>query len=493
LLVRQLRVLKVSLMSPRLQAAVPRRGALGALVALEFGSLPQSAHGKWVRGHSILNPGQAHVIAKFCFDYHAACIGIHSNDGCPFAERPGMMDFNVSVDASGESANVGVPEMQQQELYLALLDDEYFSYPEVSQVWSEASCRDVKTAAKKSIRLDWNQLHMEGGQYLNVPLVEKIRPRWWYIALVSCSGQAAQAVEISYSMHLMNRLRGWQGELSMDLMGVCKTALLLCAMFGLVLATQLRSVRAWMALSGQGQWLRIHPVLLLLTYSSCLAFLGNACWSVYYWHYMRDGEIYETWANLARLGVLSAKTIMQIIMLLLAQGQCICSCDIAWSDHSQLIWGMAVFGLFSFGLEVWGNTECWSTSTEFVYDTRPGCLLVAFDIFWLWAYASRSYGTLCRETRIKPRRFYMSYGLLFGAWFAVLPVVAALARVLAPWVRFGITFACSGLAHAVVLAILVYTFKPDIAVDLYELKMQEYKAINAEELNRLIQNDDGTL
>jgi len=87
----------------------------------------------------------------------------------------------------------------------------------------------------------------------------------------------------------------------------------------------------------------------------------------------------------------------------------------------------------------------------------------------------------------------MSYGLLFGAWFAVLPVVAALARVLAPWVRFGITFACSGLAHAVVLAILVYTFKPDIAVDLYELKMQEYKAINAEELNRLIQNDDGTL
>jgi len=394
------------------------------------------------------------------------------------------MDFNFSSNKGS------FPGAQQRELYLALLDDEYFSYPEVSQVWSEATCKDVQRAAKKSIRLDSLQLQTEGGQYLNVPLVEKIRPRWWYIAVASCS---AQAVEISYSMHLRNRLRGWQSELSMDVMGVCKTALILCATFGLVLANQFRSVHAWMALSGQGQWWRIHPVLLLLTCSSCLALFGSACWFIYYWHYMQDGEIYETWATLARLGILSAKTIMQLIMLLLAQGQCTCSSDIAWSDHSQLIWGMVAFGLLSFGLEVWGDTEFWSTSTEFVYDTRPGCLLVAFDIFWLWAYASRSYGTLCRETRVKPRRFYKSYGMLFGAWFAVLPVVAALARVLSPWVRFGITFACSNFAHAVTLATLVYTFRPDVAVDLYELRMQEYKSIHAEELNRLIQNDDATL
>jgi len=392
------------------------------------------------------------------------------------------MDFNLSVTKSSDNGT------SAPRLYIALLDDEYFSFPEVSQVWGEANCTDVVKASKNAIQLDWPQLKKPGGQHLHVPLVEKVRPRWWYIALVSCSNHA---VEIAYSIHLNNRRQGWQSEFSMDSIGVLATTVCFNSIFAVLLITQLRSVRAWQTLSRQGpQWVQIHPALLLLTAAVCLSLAGNACWLRFYWHFMTSGESNEAFANLARLGTNAAKTVMQIIFMLLAQGQCICTRDFVWSDHTQLFSGMFVFGLLGLGLEVWGDSEFWSTTTEFVYDTRPGCILVAFDIYWFYSYASKSYDTFCKETAVKPRRFYKGYGLLFGMWFAALPALAALARAVTPWVRFKVVFACSGLAHAVALSVLVHTFRPAIAVELYSLKMHTYEAVSQEELGGLVTSVD---
>eukprot|EP00419_Tripos_fusus_P071523 CAMPEP_0172872234 /NCGR_PEP_ID=MMETSP1075-20121228/92521_1 /TAXON_ID=2916 /ORGANISM="Ceratium fusus, Strain PA161109" /LENGTH=464 /DNA_ID=CAMNT_0013722547 /DNA_START=35 /DNA_END=1426 /DNA_ORIENTATION=- len=448
---------------------------VSTLAILKISVVPLRADAKWVRGQSSISAKQARVVTKFCFDFSSECGG--DKQQCPEELTPGVMDFNLSVTKPydfGTSA---------PRLYVALLDDEYFSFPEVSQVWGEANCTDVVKASKTALQLDWPQLKKPGGQHLHVPLVEKVRPRWWYIALVSCSNHD---VEIAYSMHLSNRRKGWQSEFSMDSMGVLAMTAFFSLIFGVLLIVQLKSARAWQTLSRLGpQWVRTHPALQLLTAATCLSLVSSACWLHNYWHFMKLGESNDISANLARLGANAAKTVMQIILLLLAQGQCVCTPDLVWSDHTQLFIGNSVFGMLSLGLEIWGDSEFWSTTTEFVYDTRPGCILVAFDIYWFYSYASKSYETFSKETAVKPRRFYKGYGLLFGIWFATLPALAALARAVSPWVRFRVVFACSVLAHAVALSVLVHTFRPAVAVELYSLKMHEYEAVNQEELGGL--------
>merc|ERR1712232_1079366 len=98
------------------------------------------------------------------------------------------------------------------------------------------------------------------------------------------------------------------------------------------------------------------------------------------------------------------------------------------------------FGGLSILLEMWGESEFHNTTTEYVYDTRPGMTLVAFDLFFLWAYVTRSIQTFQSETRIKQRTFYKQYGAIFALWFLSMPCLAALARSLAAWVRFCIVF-----------------------------------------------------
>merc|ERR1711879_249043 len=117
----------------------------------------------------------------------------------------------------------------------------------------------------------------------------------------------------------------------------------------------------------------------------------------------------------------------------------------------------------SFGLESWGDSLINSSTTEYIYDTRPGTILTAFDLLWFWLYISRSFATWQAETRIKPRTFFRIYGLPCSLWYLVLPCVALLAANLAPWVRYKVTFAVADLAHLATLGVLVHTFRPSVA------------------------------
>jgi len=154
---------------------------------------------------------------------------------------------------------------------------------------------------------------------------------------------------------------------------------------------------------------------------------------------------------------------MQVILLLLAQGECVATPGITWDNHWELVGGNSAFGAFSFLLELYGDSQFQSTNTEYIYDTRPGTALLAFDVFWMWMYASRSWATFQRETRSRGRRFYKHY-----APFASLPTIAAIAALISPWYRLYVVFLLSSLVHAVALGTLIWTFSPDVAPGLFE-------------------------
>merc|ERR1719191_265591 len=95
-------------------------------------------------------------------------------------------------------------EDESRDVQVALLDDEYYSFPRVAEAWDQVPCKDILAAAKSTKQLLWRDLSSRAGMTWRTPLIEKIRPRWWYIAVVSCRGAS---VSIDYDIHLINQLQ----------------------------------------------------------------------------------------------------------------------------------------------------------------------------------------------------------------------------------------------------------------------------------------------
>merc|ERR1711957_35617 len=191
--------------------------------------------------------------------------------------------------------------------------------------------------------------------------------------------------------HMKNQLRGWQEEFSFDM----HNAIYLAIIFSLILASlslmQISSASMWVV------WSRgkpLHPAILMGTFSVITTTVGMFFWVMYYWHIQDSGETSTYYDVAARCLIVSSKTVMQVLFMIQAHGHSVCSAEIPWRQHFELVGGLLVFGGCSFMLEVWSDSEFWGTSTEYVYDTRSGICLVAFDCFLLWLYLSRCYDTL---------------------------------------------------------------------------------------------------
>lgn len=424
---------------------------------------------KVIWGDAVIEPSQAQIITKFCFDFHPDCSDRHCS-----GHVPGVLEFNVTVRCTEQDCSPSSP----PHLLIGMMDDEVFSFPGVAQKSSEITCIEVKRLSKSTHNIDWNLIR-EGGQHSGkINIVQKVRPRWWYVALASCSGQA---VEISYTMHLTNPELGSLSEFSIDTVRVASWVPLLLTVFVALACVQASSVSQWRLSSGRS-WIKLHPACRLLSLSTFLAAVGQGCWALHWWTFGVTGVFWQSTEMLARGVTIGSKTSVSLILLLLAKGQVVCTPDIAWRTHRELVCGVLCFGFLCFLLEVWGDSDQRSTTTEYIYDTTAGVLLLLIDGIWLWTYMSTSFQTFQAEPRPKPRRFYTTCAPLFALWFASVPCIALFAKVLAPWVRFHLTFLAGGLAHALVLAGLVYSFQPSVAEGLYEVFADEYKAVRGQEM-----------
>lgn len=425
-----------------------------------------------VGGNVRLAPGQAKVITKFCFDYDIAC-----REVCP--NPPGKLDaffFGGAQLVGGQVVAGSDPNVQ-----LAMLDDEYFSFPEVSPVWDRAKCSDITKAAKSHYSINWAQASKDVGFHLDTFIVEKVRPRWWYVAIASCSDQE---ILLSYSLHLQNPLQGSQVELSMDERGLALVAQAFMYLFGAIAGLQLWSVQQW----SQSSRRTSPPGQFMLSVAVGMAFVGQFWWRLYFQRYQESGEEMELQAGLARFCVTFGKTLVSMLLVLLAYGECVCRPGIDWAKHRDSMIGLTALGIFGFVLEMWSDSQARNSTTEYIYDTRPGMAFIALDLVWLWVYCSRCWQTLQEETRVRQRYFYRYYAPVFALWFAALPIVSCIAAVLAPWVRAGILFLVTGLIHAAALTLLVYSFLPGKAAGIYELRDWDHEAsaARADELTNLL-------
>ncbi|CAK9042063.1 unnamed protein product [Durusdinium trenchii] len=227
-----------------------------ALLHLCLLAPPSHVSARRIAGEVTLGPGQATVISKFCFDFNPQC---HDHQAC--LEPPGELDLTVfsAHEAPRRRFREHLVEAREPKVTVALLDDEYFSFPEVSQVWGEANCSDVAKAAKKTFPLEWHRIASVAGQAMKTNVVEKIRPRWWYIALASCSDHA---LTLSFGVMTSNPLQGANAQLSMDEIGILPVCSMALLGFGSLCAIHLKLVASEMggACSGGHQG-RFFPLI----------------------------------------------------------------------------------------------------------------------------------------------------------------------------------------------------------------------------------------
>jgi len=125
---------------------------------------------------------------------------------------------------------------------------------------------------------------------------------------------------------------------------------------GGLLAVQTASLMEWRARNSSSRWAELHPALMLVSMALGLAFVGELSWLAYYWDFLERGAGSMLYDVVARGAIVAAKTVMQILFMLQAEGQCVTSPDVSWDAHQELVWGQTACGIMGFILEVWSDT-----------------------------------------------------------------------------------------------------------------------------------------
>jgi hypothetical protein len=370
--------------------------------------------------------GQAVFLQKFCFDY------------APEGETAGFMhiSINTSEPASGT-------------MQLAVFDDEAKSFPDESAFWGlDCDGERLKQTARWVRPFNASKLpHM-----VRSPLSEKLRPRWWYVAVIDCSGEDHV---ISYELHLENVKQGWQSELSMDRCRVT-TLMWIFLAYALLLMAQLRAV----TLKNSAARTK-HPLRLMLLATIGAAMWGSMLLSVDGLWFTRTGEDLIWLYFTGKCSKAFSGFILMSMLLLLSKGHCI-SCALRRQDvvdAGKLIVPLAAGCLW---LEVWGEvSQERRYTTGFVYCTFWGFLLVLADLGLLALYLLNLRKSHRAEIEDPKRTFYCTWGPIFSVAFAVRPVMVLVAPMINPWVRSAAVQTVTNVARAILLALFVVGIWPE--------------------------------
>jgi len=375
-------------------------------------------------------------LTKFCFDY------------APRGESSGHWQLEIK-DA--------MPRTGQAEL--VIFDDQAASYPDDSAAYDFAcGSNGLKRHAKWTSTLNVSALPT-GGKF-NMPLSEHIRPRWWYVAVVDCSGIERT---IDYSFHMTNPKQGWQQEFSMDHCGLVSLICVLVIYGAVALAQQ-------HAISRQTESAR-HPLRLILfvgIMTACLGMLAQVLDAAWFAHH---GENKAMLYFIGKFFKVFSKGLLASVLILLSQGVCI-SEPLRGKHLLQVSRFLVPFFFACLVIELWGEYAHSRTyTTGFIYCTRFGAALVIADIGLLALYLKNVHDSCLAQSQTDKQMFYQSWGLVYSSAFMVLPCATFLAAVVAPWVRDETILLMTNGVHAILLTSLVVGLWPQQTQTFFNLEV----------------------
>lgn len=384
----------------------------------------------WIRGETTVKPNGAAFIGKFCFDYDVKL------------NNSGEVDFTMlSADPAKGLVKI------------LLLDDQRESYPDGNSRWPGFSCdgERLKVAAKTQTTVPLEQLRNDGR--LHTYIVERIRPRWWFVVVLDCSGIQRT---ISYDLHMINVKSGWLRELSLDRCGIAAIAIF-CGVYTIICLAQLYAVFRTSEMVARTK----HPLRLLLTFGICAAVWGMA-------FFLLDSILFairgvETFLLYLASRVLKAwsKFTLLLILLLLSKG-CGVSRDLRPRDIWQGSFLIGPFLLICIWLEMYGEyDQSRKYTTDFVYRTWVGGLLVLADLVLLVIYGLNVRTSYQLESSQDKKMFYSTWGSAYSLAFLTLPIAVLISPWFSAWVRSEVLFLINNITHSILLSLLVAGLWPE--------------------------------
>lgn len=375
----------------------------------------------------------AEYVGKFCFGYQT-----NDTDGSVGVVRISMTSHVVPKK----------PLTQKGMLYFLLFDDEKKHWKEARKHWDTSTCLEKKASA--SLATEILQHKME---YM-INIREKVRPRFWYFTFVACDMEVSDAPFV-YTVHATNDIAGWQGEFSLDHMGLVTLYGIFTVAFG---AATLWTV--W-----QTKWrpstqsVREHPYLQLLVLSVGSSLASCFCFMVHYILFMKDGFGSH---RIRFLGVLAA-TVANCTIFLIA----ILS-SVGWAISTHVLPGrrfflgaIAAVGGFS-ALAEWRSETAIDQSTKlYSYQSTPGAIALMLKVFMFCWFAYQMRETHDLERQILTRQYYKLLGIAFSIWSLNVPVSVVLAFELSPWVRYKTVTIVDMVARFIGQLILIWLLTGD--------------------------------
>mmetsp|Transcript_61610 Transcript_61610/g.198418 ORF Transcript_61610/g.198418 Transcript_61610/m.198418 type:complete len:500 (-) Transcript_61610:67-1566(-) len=416
-----------------------RSGSLALLLLpLLLALLPERCAARVTGGSLELPAGGTTFLSKFAFTFN------------PEGARVGALDLELRV-----------PQMQRKHrVELLLLDDESDSYPGPSGEWDALSCEEKMLRAKVHVPLAASDVTKAEGQRIQYFVVQKLRPRWWYVALADCSNTS---LAVEYRLHTENFAYGWARELGTDRRLVLYVFAPLALLYGLLAAAQARANAALAESAGADSKnsKAAHPFARMLL-AGLLLGLGAAALSTAHtvWCAL-DGSEPKALHVLSQVFYVSSNFVLASMLLLVSQGKCVSYIMVA-ADARRMCQLLGPFLVAGLVLELWGEFAVSRTyTTDYVYNTPCGWALVAVDLLLLGVYLKNLRTTAAMEHDRGDGRFYRTWGVLYGAWFLALPLAATLSQaVLAPYVWHIVSLSITRAASAVAYAALVAGLRP---------------------------------
>jgi len=399
-------------------------------------------------------------IAKFCYTFNPEQ-----------GHRAGTL--NLTIHAPAEARHLGLA-------YMMLFDDEDGSYGDKSSEWLAMSCHERLRHTRDSNPIKWGLVSQPFGQSFRIAIRQKVRPRWWYVALADCSGAASdlQDIQVQFKASLVNDSYGWASEFSTDKRYVLLVVGALACVYSCLAAAQLVASRiiARDAKDDRARGKAAHPFARILVAGISFA-LGETIFSAMHLaRFAQNGVGLPIMQVLAQLMGWSSNFLLASLLLLVSQGKCVSYVMVA-SDAWKMLRLLGPFSISCFSLELWAEYSLSRNyTTDYVYTTPLGWALILIDLFFLVVYLRNLRKTFEAECDRDDGIFYRTWGLLYGAWFLALPITAVLAQaVLAPYAWFMVSLSVKKGATALVYAALVVGLWPGNTLTYFKLEV----AVNA--------------
>lgn len=418
------------------------------LATLVLPSLLQVSVGMVSKGHSAVPANSTIFLSKFTFSFQPLADYEKISSAAYDRKRHivGLVDITVRV-----------PDFEMgQAVHILLFDDEAHSYPGPSGEWDSLPCEERIKHARKDTVLS------RGEMRYRIPIREKLRPRWWYVALADCSGKGLKSVE--YEVHTTNTLYGWAEEFSSDKRLALPAFCLLSITFLFLGAAQLRAnmVLAARRAADDAGSKAAHPFARILVAGILLELAGCAMEVLHNLLYANNGSGSPTMHAGSLLLSVCSNFVLASLLLLVSEGKCV-SYRMVVADAHRMCKLLVPFLTSCLILELWGDFATSRTySTDYAYTTRCGWTIIMVDLGLFAKYVQNLQATLSLGRGQADRKFYHSWGTAYGIWFLALPFSALLARaVLAPYVWYIVSLCITKLVTAVVYGALVFALWPE--------------------------------